>query len=441
MWKVHLYGTLRSCVKPLVVPLGEAVMRIAIVGGVRTAFVKAGGVFSRYSSLDLGKHVVVSCVEKLGIDPSVIDELYFGTVLLDPRYPNLAREIVLRSGLPKTISGHFISNNCITGLVAANAAREAMLSGRIRAAIVGGSESMSCPTLTFPRKGEEFFIRMSRARSFGDRVRLLTKFRPGFVAPQAPSPKEPSTGLTMGQHCELMAQEYEVARSDQDALALQSHLNAVTAREQGVLAGQIVPFAGVSDDNLVRGDTSLEKLQTLPAVFDRSARGTITAGNASALTDGASAVCLMAEGFAREQGFPILGYIESIEFAAVPPGDGLLMAPALALPRVMRRLGWDLDSVDLFEIHEAFAAQVLCNLKAWEEGWSRYPGERPLGRIPRERINVCGGSIALGHPFAATGGRLLLNACNALSAKGGKRAVISVCAAGGGAAAAAISVA
>jgi acetyl-CoA acetyltransferase family protein len=432
VWKEDGSGT-------LVVQGGR--MRIAIVGGVRTAFVKAGGVFSRYSSLDLGKHVVVSCVEKFGINPSVIDELYFGTVLLDPRYPNLAREIVLRSGLPKTISGHFVSNNCITGLVAANAAVEAIRSGRIRAAIVGGSESMSCPTLTFPRKGEEFFIKMSRARSLKERLGILTKFRPGFLVPQAPSPKEPSTGLTMGQHCELMAQECGVTRAGQDAVAFASHRNAAVAKEQGILSGQIVPFGGVAEDNLVRPDTSLEKLSSLPAVFDRSARGSITAGNASALTDGASAVCLMAEDFAREQGLPIAGYIEAIDFASVPPGDGLLMGPVITLPKVMRRLSWEVANVDLFEIHEAFAAQVLCNLKAWEEGWSRYPGQSPLGRIPQERINVLGGSIALGHPFAATGGRLLMNACDALRARGGSKAVISVCAAGGGAAAAAVSVA
>lgn len=415
-------------------------MRIAIVGGVRTAFVKAGGVFSHYSSLDLGKHVVVSCVEKFGINPSIIDELHFGTVLLDPRYPNLAREIVLSSGLPKTISGHFVSNNCITGLVAACVAVDAIASGRIRAAIVGGSESMSCPTLTFPRKGEEFFIRMNRARTIKERLGLLRRFRPKFLAPQAPSPKEPSTGLTMGQHCELMAQESAITRADQDALAFTSHINAAAARDAGILAAQIVPLGGVGEDNLVRSDTSLEKLRSLPAVFDRSALGSISAGNSSALTDGASAVCLMAEDVAREQGLPIQGYIEAIDFAAVPPGDGLLMGPVVTLPRVMRRLSWEVASVDLFEIHEAFAAQVLCNLKAWEDGWSCYPGEIPLGPIPRDRINVLGGSIALGHPFAATGGRLLINACDALRARGGKRAVISVCAAGGGAAAAAVSV-
>jgi acetyl-CoA acetyltransferase family protein len=416
-------------------------MRIAIVGGVRTAFVKAGGVFSRHSSLDLGKHVVVSCIEKVGINPSDIDELYFGTVLLDPRYPNLAREIVLRSGLPKTVTGHFVSNNCITGLVAANAASEAITAGRIRAAIIGGSESMSCPTLTFPRKGEEFFIKLSKARTLKDRLRLLLKFRPGFLFPQAPSPKEPSTGLTMGQHCELMAQEFGISRSIQDEIALKSHTNALVAREQGVLADQVVSLGGIAEDNLIRADSSIDALSKLPAVFDRSARGTISAGNSSALTDGASAVCLMREDFARQQGLPIRGFIESIEFASVPPGDGLLMGPALALPRLMRRVGWEIGSVDAFEIHEAFAAQVLCNLKVWESGWSRYPNESILGAIPRERINIFGGSIALGHPFAATGGRLLLNACDALSARGGKRAVISICAAGGGAAAAAVSLA
>jgi acetyl-CoA acetyltransferase family protein len=415
-------------------------MQVAIVGGVRTPFVKAAGVFSRYSSLDLAKHVVVGCVEKVGLDPSLIDELFFGTVLLDPRYPNIAREVILRSGLPKSISGHFVSNNCITGLVAANTAREAIVSGRIRAALIGGSESMSTPTLTFPRKGEEFFIKLSRARSLKDKIRLLAKFRPGFVFPQAPSPKEPSTGLTMGQHCELMAQEFGIARLEQDALAYRSHQRAHAGRERGITAKQILPLGDCKEDNLVRGDTSLDKLAALPAVFDRSAKGTISAGNASALTDGASAVCLMEESLAREQGLPVLGYIEHIECASVPPGDGLLMGPALALPRLLHRCGWKVADVDCFEIHEAFAAQVLCNLRVWKDGWSRYPHIPAIGEIPQDKINIFGGSIALGHPFAATGGRLLLNACHSLHENGGSRAVISVCAAGGGAAAVAIRI-
>lgn len=414
-------------------------MRVAIVGGVRTPFVKAGGVLSQFSALELGKHAVLSCVERLGLDAARIDELYFGTVLLDPRIPNLAREIILRSGLPKSITGHFVSNNCITGLVAANAAAEAILSGRISCALVGGAESMSQPTLTFPRRGEEFFIRMSKARSPQQRVAGALAFRPGFLLPQAPSPKEPSTGLTMGQHCELMAQQFGIARADQDALALRSHRCAAKAREEGVLKAQIAPIGGVMEDNLIRGDTSLEKLASLPAVFDRSPKGTISAGNSSPLTDGASVVCLMSEREARDQGREILGFIDGSHFASVPPGDGLLMAPALAVPRLCARLGVSVGEIDLFEIHEAFAAQVLCNLRALQKGWAAYPHEPAFGDIPEDRINVFGGSIALGHPFAATGGRLLVNACQALQQRGGRRAILSVCAAGGGGAAVAVS--
>lgn len=415
-------------------------MRVAIVGGVRTPFVRAGGVFSKYSALDLGKHVVVSCVERLKIDPSTVDELYFGTVLLDPRIPNLAREIILRSGLPKTINGQFIANNCITGLVAASAAADAITSGRIRAALVGGSESMSQPTLTFPRKGENFFFKLNKAKTLGVKLSLLTSFRPGFLAPQAPSPKEPSTGLTMGQHCELMAQEFAISRREQDEIALMSHQRAAEAQRDGTLQSQIAPLGDVKDDNLIRPDTSLEKLSTLPAVFDRGAQGTISAGNSSALTDGASVVCLMSEEMARQQGREVLGYLDGIQFASLPPGDGLLMAPALALPNLLARFGLQFDQVDLFDVHEAFAAQVLCNVKVWRDGWSRYPGIPLKGSVPYDRMNVAGGSIALGHPFAATGGRLLLSMCQALKKRGLKRGAISVCAAGGGAAAALVSV-
>lgn len=415
-------------------------MRVAIVGGVRTPFVRAGGVFSKYSALDLGKHVVVSCVERLKLDPSTVDELYFGTVLLDPRIPNLAREIILRSGLPKTINGQFIANNCITGLVAASAAADAITSGRIRAALVGGSESMSQPTLTFPRKGENFFFKLNKAKTLGAKLSLLTSFRPGFLAPQAPSPKEPSTGLTMGQHCELMAQEFAISRREQDEIALMSHQRAAEAQRDGTLQSQIAPLGDVKDDNLIRPDTSLEKLSTLPAVFDRGAQGTISAGNSSALTDGASVVCLMSEEMARQQGREVLGYLDGIQFASLPPGDGLLMAPALALPNLLARFGLQFDQVDLFDVHEAFAAQVLCNVKVWRDGWSRYPGIPLKGSVPYDRMNVAGGSIALGHPFAATGGRLLLSMCQALKKRGLKRGAISVCAAGGGAAAALVSV-
>ncbi len=414
-------------------------MRVAIVGGVRTPFVKAAGLFARYSALDLGKHVVVSCIEKLSLDPSSIDELHFGTVLLDPRIPNLSREIILRSGLSKAVNGHFVSNNCITGLVAAAVAADGIAAGRIRAALAGGAESMSQPTLTFPRSGEEFFIALSRCRTLAQRLSVIRKFRPRFLAPQAPSPKEPSTGLTMGQHCEIMAQELSISRSEQDKIAFQSHARAAQAKEKGLINQQIVELGGVREDNLVRADTSLEKLASLAPVFDRSGKGSISAGNSSALTDGASVVCLMSEEQAKAQGRDILGFIDGFEFASVPPGDGLLMAPVLAVPRLLKRHRLAVGEIDLFEIHEAFAAQVLSTLSVWENGWRKYPGEVQIGVIPQEKMNVWGGSIALGHPFAATGGRLLLNACYALRERSQNRCVISVCAAGGGGAAVLVS--
>ena len=414
-------------------------MRVAIVAGVRTPFVRAGGVFAKFSTLDLSLHVVTSCLKKLPFDPSRIDEIFFGTVLLDPRIPNLAREVVMRSGLPKSISGHFIANNCITGLVAAAAAQDAISAGRISIALAGGAESMSQPSLTFPAAGERFFIKLSKAKSIGEKLKLLASFRPSFVFPQAPSPKEPSTGLTMGQHCELMAQEMGIARSEQDKIAFLSHQRAAKAAQDGVFAAQIEPLGGVSADNLVRGDTSLEKLAKLPAVFDRSAAGTISAGNSSALTDGASVVCLMREDIAKQEGLEILGYLDGVECSSVPSGDGLLMGPGLALPKLLTKFGESFSSLKIFEIHEAFGAQVLCNMKAWREGWRAYPTVAALGEIPEDKLNIFGGSIALGHPFAATGGRLLLNACAALKARGGGRGVISVCAAGGGAAAALVS--
>ncbi len=407
--------------------------RVAIVGGARTPFVKAGGAFSHLSSLDLGLHVVSACVERVGIDPRLIDGLFFGTVLLDPRYPNLAREIILRSGLPKSITGHFVSNNCITGLVAASAAVDAIRAGRIKVAIVGGSESMSMPTLTYPRAGEEFFLSLARRRDVMGKVRSLKSFRPRFLMPQAPSPKEPSTGLTMGQHCEIMVQEFGIGRSAQDEVALLSHQRASRAQVDGVLARDIFEVGDVVSDGLIREDTSLDKLAGLKPVFDRSGKGSITAGNASALTDGASAVCLVEAAFASENGLPILGYIEEFSFASVPPGDGLLMAPALAVPKLMDSCGIDFGAVDAFEIHEAFAGQVLCNEAAWRDGWNRYPELGSLGLIDPESRNIHGGSIALGHPFAATGGRMLLNACQLLLDASRHRVLISICAAGGSA--------
>lgn len=408
-----------------------AQQRVAVIGGVRTPFVRAGGVFKDLSFLDLGAHVVSALVAKLGLDAAALDELVYSTVLLDPRAPNFAREIVFRAGLPRTFNAHSVSNNCISGLVAATMLADGIRSGRIRSGIAGGSESMSRPTLTLRSQAERFFIGLGRARSLGERLKLLASFRPGFLVPVPPSPKEPSTGLTMGQHCEVTTKEFSIAREAQDVFAFRSHRNAAAAQQRGYLAEEIVPLKGIDRDNLVRGDTSVEKLAKLAPVFDRSPGGTLTAGNSSALTDGASAVCLMSEDEARRQGREILGFLEGVEFAAVSPTDGLLMAPGVALPRLFEKHGLSVAGVDLFEIHEAFAAQVLSNLWVWERGWDLYPQVRPIGAIPDDKINVNGGSLAIGHPFAATGGRLILSLLNELKRRQATTGVISVCAAGG----------
>ncbi len=404
--------------------------RVAIIGGTRTPFVRAGGVFSDQSFLDLGTHAVKSLIAKLEIQPSAIEELIYGTVLLDPRMPNAARELVLRSGLPATIPAHFISNNCISGLVAINMIAEGIRSGRISCGVAGGSESMSRPSLSLHPKSEKFFLALARARTLTQKLKILAGFRPKYLLPQPPSPKEPSTGLTMGQHCEITAKEFAISREVQDRIALASHTNAAKAQSAGYLAEEITPLGKIDRDNLIRADTSLERLEKLAPVFDRSPQGTLTAGNSSALTDGASAVLLMSEKRARQEGREILGYLEMTQYAAIAPSDGLLMAPGLALPKLMQRSNLNVGEIDLFEIHEAFAAQVAANLAVWEQGWQKFPELKPIGKIPTEKINVNGGSIAIGHPFAATGGRLVVSLLNQLKRGNQRQGVISVCAAG-----------
>jgi acetyl-CoA acetyltransferase family protein len=405
--------------------------RIAIVGGARTPFVRAHGVLANKNFLDLGIASVKGLLDKVKIDPSEIDEIIYSTVLLDPRFGNAARELVIRSGLPASIPAHFISNNCISGLVAINMVAEGIKSGRLKVGLAGGSESMSQPALSFRREGEQFFMKLAKAKSLKEKLLLMTSFRPKMVTPIPPSPKEPSTGLTMGQHCELSAKEFAIPRIAQDELSFRSHQSAAKAAKSGYMAQEIIPVDNVSADNLVRADTTVEKLQTLKPVFDRSEQGTLTAGNSSALTDGASAVMLMSEAEANRRGLNILGFIESVVFTALHPKDGLLMAPGLAVPQLLHNAGLSVNDIDRFEIHEAFAAQVLANLQIWEKGWSKFPSIKPIGAIPKEKINVNGGSIALGHPFAATGGRLVTSLCNELQRNNLKRGVISVCAAGG----------
>lgn len=416
--------------------------RVAIVGGLRTPFVKAGGSLGQYGQLELGTHAVAKTLEGLDLKSRDIDEIIYGAVVLNPRVPNLARQIAIDTDLPKH-EAHFVSNNCITSLVAVHQLANDIATGRIRSGIAGGVESLSNPTLMLTPQAEKFWMKMNAARTVKQRVGLLREFRFGYLIPQGPSPREASTGLTMGQHCELTARELSIPRDAQDELAFRSHQNAARAKEQGYLATEIAPLGDVSEDNIIRASTTLEKLASLSPAFrlpsrlsqqypgiDFGSEGTLTAGNSSAMTDGASAVCLMSESEARRQGREVLGYVSGIEFAAVDPHDGLLQAPGVALPKLMQRHGLSVDDIDRFEVHEAFAAQVLANQSVWRDGWEKY-GVSPIGEIPGDRMNVNGGSLALGHPFAATGSRIVLSLVNELKRSGLSTGVISVCAAGG----------
>lgn len=358
--------------------------RVAIVAGARTPFAKAGKAFAKLGPLALAKHAVQGLLGRHDVDPGGLDAIAFGVVVPEPGKPNLAREVVLETGLPRGIEAQTISSYCITGLRTVTAIAEGIAAGRIEAGVAGGVEWLSgADPTTF---------------------------------------QEPSTGLTMGQHMELTRKEWDLPRDRQDEIALASHRNAVAARD--VLAGEIVPLEGVSQDSGPRVDTSLEALAGLQPVFDPE--GTITAGNASPVTDGASAVFLMSEDRAKAEGREPLAYIRAMDYAAIDPTEGLLMAPAITVPRILQRTGLRLQDIDLIEIHEAFAAQVLANVLAWEKGWKA----EPTGPIDWERINVRGSSIAVGHPWAATGGRILTTLANEMSRRDAEHGLVSICAAG-----------
>ncbi len=405
--------------------------RVAVIGGMRTPFVKAGTVFSRQSQLQLSSHAVAGVIERFNLDPQTIDELVWGRVLHDPRISNLAREIVFDLKLPAKTRAHLVSNNCITSVHALVDVADAILEGRSEVGIAGGVESMSTVPVLFGREASAIFLEAGMARSTGDRLKALLKLRPRHFKPSPLSFKEPSTGLTMGEHAEITAKEWQSTREAQDEIALRSHHRAAAATVDGRLRKEIHPLLGVDRDTIVRADTSLEKLAKLPPVFDRSAEGTITAGNASPLTDGAAAVLLMEEGRARREGYEPLAFIRGVEFAAIDPKDGLLMAPAVAVPRLLKRAGLKLSDMDIVEVHEAFGAQVDCNLKAWERGWK----EEAIGGVDPERLNPLGSSISVGHPFGATGARIVTTLAGEMARRDARYGLVSICAAGAMAAA------
>jgi acetyl-CoA acetyltransferase family protein len=400
--------------------------RIAIVDGLRTPFVRAGQVFRALSARDLAVHSVDSLLSHADLPAEQVDELVFGNVVLDPTMPHLAREIVFASKLSSEVRALTVVDNCITGTSAIAAVMGDIHSGQCEVGIAGGVESLSNPPVLFNRVASRKFMDLATARGLGARLRAGLGLRPGDFWPAAPAIAEPSTGLTMGEHCELMVKEWSIGRREQDVLACRSHRKAHAAAQAGLLGAEIAPLGGLDRDGLIRPDTSVDQLAKLSPVFDRSGAGTITAGNSSPLTDGAACALLMSERRAEREGREPLAFIKAMLNASVDPADGLLMAPGIAVPRLLQECALTLDDMDVVEIHEAFAGQVLCNLKAWELGW-RGP---PIGVVAEQRLNPLGSSIALGHPFAATGVRIVITLANELKRRAARFGLVSICGAG-----------
>lgn len=400
--------------------------RVAIVGGARTPFAKAGAQLRDYSALELATHAVDGALEKTGIAPNAVDELSFGTVIVDPSRPHLAREVNFRSKLPAGVRALTLTDNCITGTSAIQSVVNSITLGRADIGIAGGVESMSNPPVMFTPEASRIFVDASRSSSFDSRLRTLARLRPRHFKPWSYGIEEPSTGLTMGEHTEITVKEWRISREQQDEIALRSHLNAHAATEDGRLTAEIYPLGAYDRDLLIRPTTSLEALASLPPVFDRSETGTLTAGNSSPLTDGAAATVLVAEDRAAHLGLEPLAYVKDFINVGIDPSDGLLMAPGVAVPRLLARNGLSLEDLDIIEMHEAFAGQVASNLKAWEDGWK----DPAIGIVDRERLNPLGSSIAVGHPFAATGARIAVTLANEMARRDARYGLISICGAG-----------
>ena len=414
--------------------------RVAIVRGLRTPFAKSGTSFARLSALDLGKMVVSELIERSGIDPSTVQELVFGNVIPSVKAPNIAREIILGTGLPKKIPGYSVSKACASANQAIASGSDLIARGYADTVIAGGAESLSDIPILFSKNFSDALVSASKQKSVGGKLGAFRRIRPRDLAPDAPEIAESTTGLSMGESAEKMAKENHISREAQDRFALQSHQRAAGATASGRFKEEVmtvvVPPAYdtiVETDNLIRADSTLEALSKLRPVFDRK-YGTITAGNSSPLTDGAAAVLLMSEEKAKAEGFTPIGYLRSYAFAATDPFDQLLQGPVFALPVALERANLGLKDIGVIEMHEAFAAQVLSNIQ-WM-GSKKIAQEKlgrsePVGEIDPEKINRTGGSIALGHPFGATGARIVTTVCNELQLTGEQYGLVTVCAAGG----------
>lgn len=413
--------------------------RVAIVNGLRTPFVKAATVFSELTALDLGRIVVQELVQRSELDPNEIDSVVFGQVIPGLTAASIAREVVLTAGLPRKIEAYTVARACATSVQAMVNAANAITLGQADVAIAGGTESMSDPPIFTSRPLAHALAESSRARNLAARVKPFQKLSPKDLIPVPPAIAEYTTGMSMGDSAEKMAKENGITRKEQDEIALASHQNAARAWKAGYFDAEVmhvpVPpkYATVADkDNLVREDTSLDALLALKPVFDRK-YGSVTAGNASPLTDGAAALLLMSEEKAKALGYTPLGFLRSHAFAATDPADQLLQGPAYAAPIALDRAGMSLEDMDLIDMHEAFASQIASNIQAFgSKAFAEKLGRKaPLGEVDRSRLNVNGGSIALGHPFAATGARIVHQALRELKRRNLGTALVTVCAQGG----------
>ncbi len=413
--------------------------RVAIVAGLRTPFARSGTTLRTVSAEELGRAVVAELLARTDLDGRELGALVFGTVVPSVLAPNIAREVALIPLLPKNVQAFSVSRACASANQAITDAADQIALGHADVAIAGGAESLSNVPILHSRGFSDVLVAASKAKSIGARLGAFARLRARDFVPVTPAIAEASTGETMGQSAEKMAKLNHVPRDEQDQFALRSHRLAAAGTQEGRLTAEIMPFyvppryeKWETSDNGIRTDTSLEQLAALKPVFDRK-YGTVTAGNASPLTDGAAAVLLMSEAKARALGYRPIAFIRSYAYAAIDPGEQLLQAPVFAAPVALQRAGLTLADMDLVEMHEAFAAQVLSNLRGFESKmWAERAGfSKPVGKVDRSKLNVMGGSISIGHPFGATGARITTTLANELHRRGVQFGLLTVCAAGG----------
>jgi acetyl-CoA C-acetyltransferase len=418
-------------------PSNPRLRRVAIIGGNRIPFARSNGAYAKASNQDMLTAALDGLVDRFGLDGERLGEVVAGAVLKHSRDFNLARESVLGSKLAAETPAYDIQQACDTGMQAAAAVADKIAVGVIEVGVAGGVDTTSDPPIAVNEKLRQILLEANRAKTLQGRLKTLTKIRPGHLIPAVPENAEPRTRLSMGEHAALTALEWDIPRVAQDELALRSHQRLASAYDRGFLDDLVTPYLGLERDQNLRADTTLDKLAALKPVFGKGETATMTAGNSTPLTDGASVVLLASEAWAKQRGLPVLAFLTSHETAAVDyvyGGEGLLMAPAYVMPRMLARAGLTLQDFDFYEIHEAFASQVLATLKAWEDPIfckERLGLDAPLGSVDPEKLNVVGSSLAAGHPFAATGGRILATLAKLLAERGEGRGVISICAAGG----------